>query len=389
MLALRAARADVTQYRVWHNSHTQPFLGRQGIDKLLSIDIEALAEYVDRLNWLYYRTSKLPDWLAMLARLDAAIADRRWLRRLVYFKCLAMSLHDVDEDAIRREFESAGAVPLAETDVHLLQMKVQLHLRSLPFREKIGLLDRVIELSDEPSEILQYQIAKAVQYFLVADATSAADQIAEALADQEENPDDTSSLRLIRARARQMLAVLRGDKHASDASVLTFMEIISLDEWTDEGIASLWREVADARKAFGDWSGAEAAYLKILELDPQPVIRSLLAEAIAEQGRYADAYNILDAVEIQKLGEAEKYDHAIARAVAALRSGEAQNLSDARVGLEGLKTDEPYFERRRLRMIIAVSDAMLKAASGGAESTSPPEKSALDRFNEMVLLRPA
>ena len=55
--ALFAARADVTQYTIWHKSHTEPAI-RAGMPKkgsILEIDIAALGELVDTLMLCHIR----------------------------------------------------------------------------------------------------------------------------------------------------------------------------------------------------------------------------------------------------------------------------------------------------------------------------------------------
>ena len=181
MLALKAARADVTQYRIWHNAHTRPVMGSEKAAALLRIDIEALSDYVDRLNWLYFHTKTLPEWLSMLSRLERAIDDRRWFRRIGYFRCLAMRTHNLSKSLVRHEFEKLGPINLDETDRFLLHMKVELYAEDIGFDQVIALLDRVVELSEEPEEALQYRMARAIQFFLIGDNASAASQTQSAI----------------------------------------------------------------------------------------------------------------------------------------------------------------------------------------------------------------
>jgi hypothetical protein len=49
--ALYACRADLTQYTIWHKSHTEPAIrmGMPRIGSLLEIDIRAMASIVDDL----------------------------------------------------------------------------------------------------------------------------------------------------------------------------------------------------------------------------------------------------------------------------------------------------------------------------------------------------
>jgi hypothetical protein len=69
--ALYASRADVSQYTIWHKSHTEPAI-RGGMPKegsILEIDIRALADCVDRLMFCHIKADMMDEFPAVLERL--------------------------------------------------------------------------------------------------------------------------------------------------------------------------------------------------------------------------------------------------------------------------------------------------------------------------------
>src|SRR5947209_16952566 len=87
--ALIACRADVVQYTIWHKTNTEPVISRGGpLLKLLRVDINALAAYVDRLFWLYIHTDREAEWLSVLERLRNNIQHPQWQRKIAYFRAL-------------------------------------------------------------------------------------------------------------------------------------------------------------------------------------------------------------------------------------------------------------------------------------------------------------
>src|SRR5688572_14304507 len=93
--ALAACRADIVQYTVWHRTNTEPLMLRGG-DELLKIDVNALAEYVERLMWLYARSNRMGLWSETLERLGSNIRHPNWMRKVIRIR--AMSLLGPDSD---------------------------------------------------------------------------------------------------------------------------------------------------------------------------------------------------------------------------------------------------------------------------------------------------
>ena len=85
--ALLAARADITKYTIWHKSHTARGLFDEtpiSTESMWRTDVEALADYVERLlrmYWLANRRSELP---AVLERLRSNIQSRAWHHKIFF-----------------------------------------------------------------------------------------------------------------------------------------------------------------------------------------------------------------------------------------------------------------------------------------------------------------
>ena len=80
--ALHACRAEITQYTIWHKSHTEPAV-HAGVPKaewLHNIDIRAMADIVDTLLWCHKKTEMMDEFPAVLERLRDNIRDIAWQR---------------------------------------------------------------------------------------------------------------------------------------------------------------------------------------------------------------------------------------------------------------------------------------------------------------------
>jgi len=85
--AILECRADITQYTIWHKSHTEPFIQSEPerVRAILDVDLKALAELVDILLRCYSRTEAAQEIPQVLERLRSNIQDARWQRKITYF----------------------------------------------------------------------------------------------------------------------------------------------------------------------------------------------------------------------------------------------------------------------------------------------------------------
>ena len=95
---IRHLRADVTQYTIWHLSHTAPAVAKRPELRhayLMNLDIEALSDYVESLMWGYARKGWLGHLPATLDRLRTNIDDPRWHAKIAYQRGIcALWQHD-------------------------------------------------------------------------------------------------------------------------------------------------------------------------------------------------------------------------------------------------------------------------------------------------------
>ena len=125
--ALYESRAHVTQYTIWHKSHTEPVIRRglpQG-DELLEVDIRALAVIVDNLMFSYIKADMMDEFPAVLERLRGNINHSDWQRKVTYLHALHALWPDWDIEAGRRELKKLGSVA-DDKDEEILQLYLDL-----------------------------------------------------------------------------------------------------------------------------------------------------------------------------------------------------------------------------------------------------------------------
>jgi SEC-C motif len=156
--ALEAARADVTQYTIWHRSHTEPAI-QMGMPKkgsIFEIDVRALADCVETLMQCHIKAEKSDEFPVVLERLRDNIRDTAWQRKITYFHAIHALGPRWDVVAGRRELERLG--PLVEDDdVETAQLYLHLFGDSLSFTEKLTIIDRILSNSKKLSDLLHYK----------------------------------------------------------------------------------------------------------------------------------------------------------------------------------------------------------------------------------------
>lgn len=391
--AIVACRADIVQYTIWHKSHTEPVLFRGApVDGLLRIDIDALAAYVERLFWLYSHTGRAADWLPVLERLRINIRHPKWERKINYFRALWFLTAQSDRTAARQELARVGLITADEDDVDLLQLYVDVGSDNMSFAERIKFLDRILQVSNSRSDQLQYRGAKAVQYFLIADNATSQDELDEAIriARESESEEPFNSYeRHMLGRLLQMLASLRNDRGLFTEALGHFHTLLLENGWTRSGRAMLYREIGDCHRYAGSWSEAEQDYRQASGLVDDPLDRIYCAQALLYQKRIHEAGSKIREVDRDALGRHEFVDYVFVFAAIAIWSGEKSTLGEAKMLLDNLITSEPYFNERRLTLLLGTTNALASGTvSEAAKAESTPEGGIASATSNFFILQP-
>ena len=390
--ALLAARADVTQYTIWHKSNTAPAIARGGmVLELLRIDVNALGDYVGRLSSLYFRLGLWNDWLAALDRLRTNIQHPWWHKKIAYYRAVYHLAPGGDRTEARRELAKAGPITKDEADLDLLHLYVDLEFDDQPFAARIAILDHILALGEERQNQLQYRGAKAIQYFLIGDVKTAELQLSEVVGMVRETEKDEpleEYERHLFGRLVQLLGSLKHDKDMLKESAAHFHAMLLEDNWTEHGKAAIHRETGDSYRYAGEWDLAERAYRDAIALGGSDLDKVHVAECLLYRKQIEDAAKEIDTVRRETLPRHEFEDFVFAYAAIAIWSSELERLTEAKSQLQNLGTAEPAFNERRLNLLLRVMETLASGkASTEAKSDSTPE-GGLATVSNFFLLEP-
>lgn len=365
--ALTACRADITQYTIWHKSHTEPAV-RLGMPKkgsLFEVDLRALTEILETLFWCHIKCEMVDEFPAVLERLRGNIKDTEWQRKIVYFHALHALWPDWNEDAGRRELKKLGR-PNEEDDVETLQLYLDLFSDDLAFSEKQSLIDQILTSTKKLSDRIHYKGARACLYLMIGDELRAKSELAEIIDEvrgkhAEADLDNYERYRL--AAATELLGMIqRDDKMLTDA-LLLYQNLLKEDEYSDEGRTNLLSLIGDTYRHKGNWESARQSYEEAIKLKPSPIHEVFLSECLLQLDRLADATKALTNVKQDQLDGAEKVDYAFVLAVLAIETGEHARLVNAKAVLGSLVVNGPYFRERRDAYLLNVQEALVSGVS--------------------------
>ena len=368
-MVLRKLRADLTQYTIYHRINTVPLMRRLPPERIpiLGVDIDALGECVEQLSGIHWQLGRLGDFPAVLERLRGNVDDPRWQRKLTYQHAITAHLLD-DAAGARRELAKIGPITAAETDVAVLQLHVDLNGEAIPLVEKLALYDRIIDRTHSRSDRFHYAAAKGVELTLAGDAAGAVATVTAAIdAGRASEAEDAfgPDAELWFCRLLEVVGIARPDRPSLVEAAARLRKLLTrTDHFTPVGLGHLDRCLGDALRLSGQWEEAAAAYAASFALDGDPASRIFEATCRLMQDRKNDALAILDGIDFDALGTAERADFAIAFAAVAIAMRDAARLDDAAARLKAVIPLRQYFEHENVKHQLAIERARAAIAQG-------------------------
>ncbi len=392
--AIKCLRADVTQYTIWHISHTARAVSidpevRQS--RLMQIDISALSDHVGLLMMAYARYGLLHKAIEALDRLTLNIDDPRWTRKIAYHNGIC-ALMSEDRGAAAKAIAAIGEVSASDDDVEILQIYLDLNGSKMGLTEKLAFIDQICSLTTSNVDKLQYLGAKSFELVLAHDEKGACDAFKKTI-DFGRQLDDDQSLSFEAetwlCKALEGLGIITRDSVLLDEVVTRSEKMLSEQaELTDAGISMVYRGIADAQRYSGKFEEAKLSYSAAYLHENDEVLLTFQAECALRQGNQDEAFRLIRSVNFENLGNAEKSDYAFISSFVAQSAGDMNFLKKSQRYLDRLVDLHPYFESQRLRHIVSIQKT-IDAITNDLDLPSPVKRrSWLASISRYVLLQP-
>jgi tetratricopeptide (TPR) repeat protein len=370
-----AARADITQYTIWHRTNTAPMLHiGEPIEPLLRIDVNALREYVDRLSWLYYNNGKWTVWPATLERLSANIDHEWWQKKIIYQRAVMHLAPGGSRSKARQELARLGPITPAEDDIEILQIFIDLELRNASFSERTAFFERLLDLDESPESQIQYRGGKAIDLLLHGDPKAAKTQLRDLL-DEYRNDDVLSPFARQKIYdVQETLGAITDDDVLLRETAAELSAEMQDDIWTDQGRSNLYFQMGDCYRYAREWELSIGAYEAAIVLNGGPLCQIHLAECLLYQREIGKAVRQIEGVPIEDLDEPGMMDFIFTYSAVSIWSEKVEMLEKARCWLKALEASEPLFNARRLDLLVRVTETAAKGtATTEAKEDSAPE----------------
>jgi tetratricopeptide (TPR) repeat protein len=388
LLALR--RATVCRYVLWHRAHTVPLMKRNAVGDLLMIDVRALSDYVEQLIRAYDLAGVPSLCRAALVRLERAIDDERWRKRICYLSGLASLILYNDRHAAREQLKDLGDWTTSE-DADVLQFGIDVD-DSMTQGERTKVVQRILVLEPSSDNKIQYNTVLAMLAYSNGDVESASG-ILRRLIDGHSAEAHGLNARAKVLFAGSIIAYTEIEQLADRSSLLELARVLlrSAEEaaaYTPEGLSMLNDQIAESYESEGDAARAMEFYVKAIDEADGVFPRMGLTRLSLEQEDLVGALRHLDALEAMDLSDANKYDVLLLKGTLALASEDVTMARSVLRRLEDFGSLPPVLSLRkedldrRLHALIAAGRLPLEASGQSAW------RAFLSTINKYLHLRP-
>lgn len=367
--ALVHARRYFTWYALSHKAHTVPLLQARADagEKLLRIDIEALAELLDNLHQCYFRLGRIGEFPDVIERVRHTVRDKRWDAKIAYTHGLWHLAHRHDKKAAFAALQAIDFQTCQDPDV--LSLYIDACPRRLTLTESNEILDRIISNTPKPSVQLQYRVLKATKYYLVCQRADANRMFEEAISNFDKLPEAKKSWygKLHLAHALELYGKAANRKDLLDRGRQTVRDMIREAErqhYPPEYIGELHQLLGDLEESLGNHGDAVNAYSISLDRNPSELTKVFLVRSICNSGNYDEARKMLASIDDTSLREAGRFDLAISYALLAATTLLTSDLQEAKRRLKEIDAHDPVFVQLRDQWMIDLLEAKPKSEPG-------------------------
>jgi tetratricopeptide (TPR) repeat protein len=275
--ALTAYRAFLTQYIIWYNEHTVPFVNENPLaaDELLSIDIEALIETIHGIACCLNQLNKIDEIDSFLQKCTDIVKDDRFMfyilgERAFWFlfqneeqkaKNILLPLIGIDPGKIRTFYER-----------RYLEIFISLLWVYIPLGNCLKILDILSSKKDDPLKEAYYIAIRALIYFVYSDSESAIKLIDEAIAKLDSikpTLDLELSILLLHASFYQLKGIICNDKVSTTKARELFTQLLLLIK-DGELLVSINHSIGQQYLMLGRYKLANKAFQLAYELSEIP-----------------------------------------------------------------------------------------------------------------------
>lgn len=361
--ALTAFRAALTQYVIWYNEHTAPFVKDRPAeaDSLLLIDIEAVYSYVNGISWCleYLQKNEIDIFL------EKATDIIRDVRFGIYIATLrAIWLANDHNENIAKEIlrplvteENIMRIPETEFGLRSLEIIQDFLFNELTLSCNFLITDKLLDKASNSIDKVGHFTKKALIYFVYLDNKSslifinkAIEKIKEIELEKINSPFELFTI----ARAYRIKDLISKNNEYHLKVIEIYQKLASLCENNGILLSEINYSISQIFFDLGDFEKTKK-YLDIAyKIQPSSEIILDFAKVYIKIENFETVSKYLNMIDFEKLEENLKIDYLTCQAEFALQKNDIKHAKEIELALSRLDITIPLFKefRNNIRIIL-------------------------------------
>ena len=355
--ALIACRHHLTWYILCHRAHTIPFLASntKASEKMLQVDIEALADTVDLLRYCYHQAGQSDNFPLVLSQLEGAVDDPRWTEKVIYLRSLWWLADKGDRNASLRIISEVKIASCNDPEILTLYLDVCHH--NLGFKQRIEIIDRIITNTNKEPYKLQYSVLKGITYCLINDIEEGC-QIIQGGIDNYRALDAKKKTRYADFQFAHALHNL-GDFTENNSLLRDALEHLEIlfdradkSTYNSEYFADLAKSLGDCMASLQKHSEAIEYYRTSLRYSDSELTKAFLARSYVNSSDQDSARKLLLSIDATLLDENAYLDYAFSWASLATCFLNKEDINSSIQYIRQAEPSWPLFQQRKDSILI-------------------------------------
>lgn len=384
--ALIAYRAFLTQYIVWHNEHTVPFVADSPLeaDGLLCIDIDAVIETVHGITSCFHNLGKIDEIDPFLMRASDIITDERYRFCISGERALNFLIQGNDSkiNQILSFIKNIDVSRIATTYYGRLHLDLlsEFLWYEIPLAKNLEILEKLLSKADDPFRELMQIARKAVIFFVYLDLKSATSTIDKAISKLQQlkiTDNKNQQMLMVSAFIYKVKGMICADKSAMLKACDMYEALLVLLSDDCEYSAAINHCLGQLHENLGDDHKANQHFHIAYNLTPTPTDEVVidLAKSYAQLGDTKKAQEYLQTLDLNSIKDPLKIDYYSVGAQIAIQDKDRDLANQILQQILELKVTIPIFRE----LISSNRFTLMEMIAGGKDSIS-----VLKRFREVV-----
>jgi tetratricopeptide (TPR) repeat protein len=388
--ALLAYRAWLTQYIIWYNEHTVPFVKDKPAeaDDILRIDIDALIEIIQGVASCLNKLDKTGEIDAFLGRCTNIVDDERF-RFCILGARAAWFLAKENENMAKRIMLSAKGLDSTKiVSVYYGRLYLNLFLDlcwvELPLGENLHIIHDLSSKVDDPLREVYQLTRKAMIYFLYLDGESAISTIDEAINKLNNLRDRDESTLVAGASVYYAKAIICKDTDALIKACDLFKELLAIHKEC-ELVSAINHSLGQLYNNLGDYMLSNNHLQIAISSIDSPSVGLIIdyAKSFIMVDKMNDAKELLKTIKTDEMEDLFKIDYYYLLSQIALRENDRELAQQILLKLDVVNSYPPIFKE----MISNIRISLLEMLSSKEESRHFLQN-VRDSMSKYLLLQP-